>query len=137
MKKFIKFVFLLLVVGVVAGAIASYVSKKKFESMSDEEIRDFLATKLEGKVGDDQLNSIQDAVIAGVRANQGATDGAVDSVEDLAEDAQDAVEDATEAASDAAADAGDKAAAKAKDAGEKASQVIEAVVEVVEDAGDS
>lgn len=84
MKAFFKFVFVLLLVGVAAGVVASVLSKKKLESMSDDEIREYLAVKLAGKVGDDQLTTIQDAVISGVRGNKPVVDHYIDEVEDVA-----------------------------------------------------
>ncbi|MGI9666642.1 MAG: hypothetical protein ACR2N2_06005 [Acidimicrobiia bacterium] len=119
MKKLIKLVFLLMIVGIIAGAVASYMSKKRFENMSDDEIRAFLASKLEGKLSEEQVESIQKSVIAGVRASSASAD------DHYVEDVQDAVEELTEVADDLADDAQDKAS----DAGE---QVIEAVVEVTE-----
>ncbi|MCL1598484.1 MAG: hypothetical protein M3094_04825 [Actinomycetia bacterium] len=103
MKKLIKFVFLVVVVSVIAAAVASVVSKKKLAHMSDEEIRAYLASKLGGKVGEDQLGSIQDAVIAGVRrgSDVGATateyvENVEDAVADLSEVAKDAEEEAVD-----------------------------------------
>ena len=55
MKKLIKIVFILAFAGAVAAVVASVVSKKKLSSMSDDEIRAFLESKLAGKVGEDQL----------------------------------------------------------------------------------
>jgi len=101
MKKLLKLILLLMMVGLVAGAVAAYVSRKKFQAMSDEEIRDFLAGKLEGKVAADQLASIQEAVIAGVRTGNGtksdlsATD-IEDAVDDIVESARGSVDDAAE-----------------------------------------
>lgn len=105
MKKLFKAVLLLALVALVAAAVASYVSKKKLESMSDEEIREFLAQKLQGKVGDEQLESIQNSVIAGVRK----TSAAVDDAEEAAGEAIEAAEDAAEEAADAAAAVADAA----------------------------
>lgn len=112
MKAFFKFVFVLLIIGVVAGVVASVVSKKKLEAMSDDEIREFLGLKLAGKVGDDQLVTIQEAVISGVRGKQPSVDhyidevaDAIDDLEDVADDAADTVEDEVEAASEAVEDA--------------------------------
>ncbi len=75
MKKLVKIVFLVALVGVVASVVASFVSNKKLSNMSDDEIRDFLAAKLSSKVGGDQLKSIQDAVIAGLRRSPNGADG--------------------------------------------------------------
>ena len=90
MKRFLKLMVLLIVVAAVAGVVASLVSRRKFMAMSDDEIRSFLAGKLEGKVDDDQLASIQDAVIAGVRARSGsATDHYVEDVTEAVEELED------------------------------------------------
>ncbi len=113
MRKFVKVVLLLLIVGAVAAAVASYVSRKKLSSMSDDEIREFLSGKLNGKIGEDQITSIQDAVIAGVRARNGS------SGDHYVEDVREAVEDLTDVAEDAAEAAGDTAEA-AEDASEEA-----------------
>lgn len=67
MKKLLTAVLLLVLIGVVAGIAASLAARKRLESMSDEEIRAFLADKLDGKVGEEQLATIQDATVAGVR----------------------------------------------------------------------
>jgi hypothetical protein len=114
MKKLLKLILLLMLVAVVAGVVAAVVSRKKFEAMSDEEIRDFLASKLEGKVAADQLTSIQDAVIAGVRSRNGSKgDIQVDmALDDLADEVQ----------------------ASADTVGEKAAEVAEAIAEAADDA---
>ncbi len=117
MKKLIKGLFLLLVVAGVAAAVAAAVSRKKFESMSDDEIRDFLAAKLEGKVAEDQLSSIQDAVVAGVRGRRpGAPDHFVEDVEEAVEDLTDIAVEAAETAADAASDTAKKAGSKVTEA---------------------
>ena len=67
--KFFKFLLLVFVIAAGVAVAVSIASKKKFAGMSDDEIRGFLAGKLDGKVAEDQLTSIQDAVIAGVRAS--------------------------------------------------------------------
>ncbi len=118
MKRFIKVLLLLLIVGAVAGAVASYVSRKKLSSMSDAEIREFLAGKLNGKMGEDQITSIQDAVIAGVRARNGSSD------DHYVEDVREAVVDLTDVAEEAA----EEAAEATSDAGESAADAVEEVV---------
>ncbi len=123
MKKLIKGTFLLLLVVGVAAAVAATVSRKKFESMSDDEIRDFLAAKLEGKVADDQLSSIQDAVVAGVR---GRRPGAADH---FVEDVEEAVEELTGVAAEAADTAGDAVSDAAQRAGTKAAEAVESIAD--------
>lgn len=76
MKKLLRTLFLMIAVGLVVAAVASYMSKKRLESKSDDEIREFLARKLDGKVGEDQLATIQDAVIGGIRGRFASRDPA-------------------------------------------------------------
>ncbi len=105
MKFFFKLVFVLFVAGAIAAIVASVVSKKKLESMSDDEIREFLGLKLTGKVGDDQLVTIQEAVISGVRGKQPTVDHYIDDVEDALDDLDHVVEDAAEEVTETAKDA--------------------------------
>ena len=98
MKKLLSTLFLMIVVGLVVAAVASYMSKKRLESKSDDEIREFLARKLDGKVGEEQLATIQDAVIGGIRGKK-ATDATVEDDGDADTSDDDAKED-EEAASD-------------------------------------
>ncbi|GMQ92784.1 MAG: hypothetical protein BMS9Abin12_0261 [Acidimicrobiia bacterium] len=101
MKSFFRFLFVLLIVGAVAAVVASIVSKKKLESMSDDEIREYLSIKLSGKVGDEQLGTIQDAVLTGVRGKKPAADHYTDDVDDTMDDAGDEAEEADEEAAKA------------------------------------
>lgn len=94
MKSFCKLAFVVLVIGVFAAVVVSIVSKRKIETMTDDEIRDYLKVKLSGKVGDDRLATIQDAVVAGVRGKRSSADhyvqdleGPLDELADVAEDA--------------------------------------------------
>jgi len=112
MKKIFKLVLVVLIVGLISAVVASIVSKKKLESMSDDEIREYLGLKLAGRVGEDQLVTIQNAVVSGVRGKQAATDHyieeveeAMDELDEVSEEAQEApdgvVEDAQEAVEEA------------------------------------
>jgi sensor domain CHASE-containing protein len=143
MKKLFKAILVLAFVGIVAAAVASYVSKKKLESMSDEEIREFLAQKLQGKVGDDQLETIQNSVIAGVRKTTAAMDSAEDAADGVVDATKDAVDEAVDSAKSAADDAvdavkgaadatGDKAADAKDTANKKTSDVADAVKDAIE-----
>ena len=96
MKTFFKLLFIAFVVGLIAAVVASIVSKKKLESMSDDEIREYLGVKLAGRVGDDQLVTIQDAVVSGVRGKRPSVDHYIEDVEDAMDDL-DLVEEAAEA----------------------------------------
>ena len=86
MKTFFKLLFITFVVGLIAAVVASIVSKKKLESMSDDEIREYLGVKLAGRVGDDQLVTIQDAVVSGVRGKRPSVDHYIEDVEDAMDD---------------------------------------------------
>ena len=86
MKTFFKLLFIAFVVGLIAAVVASIVSKKKLESMSDDEIREYLGVKLAGRVGDDQLVTIQDAVVSGVRGKRPSVDHYIEDVEDAMDD---------------------------------------------------
>ncbi len=125
MKKLIKFVLFAALVTAAIGAVASFASRKKFASMSDDEIRAFLASKLEGKVADDQLASIQDAVIAGVRARSGSEG------DHYAEDVQEAVEELTDVAADVSKDAADSVSDAAEELAEAAGDKAEAIAEAL------
>ena len=96
MKTFFKLLFIAFVVGLIAAVVASIVSKKKLESMSDDEIREYLGVKLAGRVGDDQLVTIQDAVVSGVRGKRPSVDHYIEDVEDAMDDL-DLVEEAAAA----------------------------------------
>ena len=116
MKTFIKLLFITFVVGLIAATVASIVSKKKLESMSDDEIREYLGVKLAGRVGDDQLVTIQNAVVSGVRGKRPSVDHYIEDVEDAMDDL-DLVEE--EAAAEVVAE-------------ESAQETLEAVESVVE-----
>jgi hypothetical protein len=105
MKMFLKLVFVGLIVGLIAAAVASVISKKRLASMSDEEIREYLGLKLAGRVGDDQLVTIQNAVVAGVRGKQAATDHYIEEVEEAMEELDEVAEEAQEAAEEASEEA--------------------------------
>lgn len=106
MKKLLKSLFVMIVVGLVVAGVASYMSKKRLEAKSDDEIREFLAKKLDGKVGEEQLVTIQDAVIGGIRGKSASEDVTADeasaepsdeaSADDEDSEADDVAEEATE-----------------------------------------
>jgi hypothetical protein len=64
--------------------------------MTDDEIRDYLGLKLQGRVGDDQLVTIQDAVVSGVRGKRAATDHYIEDVEEAMDDLDDVADEAAE-----------------------------------------
>lgn len=96
MRMFLKLVFVGLIVGLVAAAVASVISKKKLESMTDDEIREYLGLKLQGRVGDDQLVTIQDAVVSGVRGKRAATDHYIEDVEEAMDELDEVADEAAE-----------------------------------------
>lgn len=87
MKAFLKFLFLIFAVAAIAAVVASIVSKKKIMSMSDDEIREFLSSKLSGRVGDEQLGKIQDAVVSKVRGKAHEVEHYIDEPDDAETDA--------------------------------------------------
>lgn len=89
MKKFLTALLVIILIGVVAGIAASLAARKRLESMSDDEIRAFLADKLEGKVADDQLVTIQNATIAGVRKKVAGPAAATDGSDEVVDDSTD------------------------------------------------
>lgn len=104
MKKLFKILVLMLVAGAVAGAVASFMAKKRLEAMSDEEIRAYLASKLEGRVGEEQLATIQEATVSGIRKGRKSTDPiattAKEAAEAVAEDSGDVAESVEDIAGD-------------------------------------
>jgi hypothetical protein len=116
MKTFIKLLFITFVVGLIAAVVASIVSKKKLESMSDDEIREYLGVKLAGRVGDDQLVTIQDAVVSGVRGKRPSVDHYIEDVEDAIDDLDLVEEEAV-------------AEVMAEESAQEALEAVEAVVE--------
>lgn len=87
MKVFLKFLFVISVAAAIAAVVASIVSKKKIMSMSDDEIREFLSSKLSGRVGDEQLGKIQDAVVSKVRGKAHEVEHYIDESDDAETDA--------------------------------------------------
>lgn len=67
MKTLLKMLLVALVVGVVAGVVVSFLARKRLAAMSDDEIREYVASKLVGRVGQEQLETIQQATVAGIR----------------------------------------------------------------------
>jgi len=86
MKAFLKFLFLIFAAAAIAAVVASIVSKKKIMSMSDDEIREFLSSKLSGRVGDEQLGKIQDAVVSKVRGKAHEVEHYIDEPDDAETD---------------------------------------------------
>ena len=91
-------------VGIAAGigAIVALVvnQKQKFSGMSEEEIREYLDLKLVGRMSEEQVAQIQDAVISAVKRSPEVADMVEEAVEEAIEDAE--IEDAVEAAEEVA-----------------------------------
>ena len=89
-------VLILLAAGI--GAIVALVvnQKQKFSGMSEEEIREYLDLKLAGRMSEEQVAQIQEAVVAAVKRSPEVADMVEEAVEDAIEEAE--VEEAADAA---------------------------------------
>ncbi len=124
----IRTLILVLIAAGIGALVALVVNQKqKFAGMSDEDIRAYLDQKLGGRMSEDQVKQIQDAVLSAVKGASAASDkvkeaagtatdtakakidGVVAKAKDAADEASDAAEDAAEAAEEAAEAAGDAA----------------------------
>jgi hypothetical protein len=90
--SFKTLVLILLAAGI--GALVALVinQKQKFSGMSEEEIREYLDLKLGGRMSDEQVAQIQDAVISAVKRSPEIAD----MVEEAIEDAESAVAETLE-----------------------------------------
>jgi len=108
MRRLFSFkVLILVLLAAGIGALVALVvnQKQKFAGMSDEDIRAYLDQKLGGRMSEDQVRQIQDAVLSAVKGASATADAA----SDVAETAKDAASDVAEAAKDAASDVADAA----------------------------
>lgn len=82
---------LLVALAAAIGAVIALVvnQKQKFAGMSEEEIRAYLDAKLAGKMSEEQLTQIQDAVVSAVKG----TAAAADSMEEAATEMEEAAEE--------------------------------------------
>ena len=99
MRRLFSFKTLILIlIAAGVGAIVALVvnQKQKFSGMSEEEIREYLDLKLAGRMSDEQVTQIQDAVVSAVKRSPEVADMVEEAVEDAIEDAE--VEEAVEAA---------------------------------------
>ena len=89
---------ILIVIAAGIGAIVALVvnQKQKFSGMSEEEIREYLDLKLAGRMSDEQVAQIQDAVVSAVKRSPEVADLVEEVIEDAIEDAE--VDDAIDAA---------------------------------------
>ena len=98
--SFKTLVLILIAAGI--GAIVALVvnQKQKFSGMSEEEIREYLDLKLAGRMSEEQVAQIQDAVISAVKRSPEVADMVEEGVEEAIEDAE--IEVAVEAAEEVA-----------------------------------
>ena len=99
MRRLFSFkTLVLIVIAAGIGAIVALVvnQKQKFSGMSEEEIREYLDLKLAGRMSEEQVAQIQDAVISAVKRSPEVADMVEEAVEEAIEDAE--IEVAVEAA---------------------------------------
>lgn len=80
--SFKTLILVLLAAGI--GAIVALVvnQKQKFSGMSEEEIREYLDLKLAGRMSDEQVAQIQDAVISAVKRSPEIADMVDEAIEE-------------------------------------------------------
>jgi len=80
--SFKTLILILLAAGI--GALVALVvnQKQKFSGMSEEEIREYLDLKLAGRMSDEQVAQIQDAVISAVKRSPEIADMVEEAVEE-------------------------------------------------------
>ena len=107
--SFKTLILVLLAAGI--GALVALVvnQKQKFSGMSEEEIREYLDLKLAGRMSEEQVAQIQDAVISAVKRSPEIADMVDEAVEEaeieeVAADIEEAVEEAVEEAAEEAAE---------------------------------
>ena len=99
MRRLFSFKTLILIlIAAGIGAIVALVvnQKQKFAGMSEEEIREYLDLKLAGRMSDEQVAQIQEAVVSAVKRSPEVADLVEEAVDDAIEEAE--VEDALDAA---------------------------------------
>ena len=110
-----KTLILVLLAAGIGAMVALFINQKqKFAGMSEEEIRAYLDQKLAGRMSEDQVTQIQDAVVSAVKG-----------VTEAVEDAQEAVTEAAEAIAEVAEEVAEEQAAA-----EEAAEAIEESEEV-------
>lgn len=80
--SFKTLILVLLAAGI--GALVALVvnQKQKFSGMSEEEIREYLDLKLAGRMSDEQVGQIQDAVISAVKRSPEIADMVDEAIEE-------------------------------------------------------
>ena len=111
----LKILILVLLAAGIGAMVALIVNQKqKFAGMSEEEIRAYLDQKLAGRMSEDQVTQIPDAVVSAVKG-----------VTEAVEDAQEAVTEAAEAIAEVAEEVAEEQAAAEEAAEEEAVEAIE------------
>ena len=111
----LKTLVLILLAAAVGAIVALVVNQKqKFSGMSEEEIREYLDLKLAGRMSEEQVAQIQDAVVAAVKRSPEVADMVEEAVEEAIEEAE--VEEALEEA-------------EAEEALEEAEEIVEEAAE--------
>ena len=85
MRKLFSFrMLILIVIAAGIGAVVALVvnQKQKFSGMSEEEIREYLDLKLAGRMSDEQVAQIQEAVISAVKRSPEIADMVEEAVVD-------------------------------------------------------
>ncbi len=102
------------------GAMVALVvnQKKKFAGMSEEEIRAYLDQKLAGRMSEDQVAQIQDAVVSAVKSGSDAVESDEEALTDAAEVIAEVAEEVAEeeAAEEEAVEAVEEAVEEAEEA---------------------
>jgi len=115
----LKTLILVLLAAGIGAMVALVVNQKqKFAGMSEEEIREYLDLKLAGRMSEEQVAQIQDAVVSAVKG-----------VSDAVEDAEEALAEAGEAIAEVAEEIAEEEAAE-----EEAAEAIEEAIEEAEEA---
>jgi len=111
----IKTLILVLLAAGVGAVVALVVNQKqKFAGMSDEEIRAYLDQKLGGRMSEDQVKQIQDAVLSAVKGVSKAADQVEVAADEVTETIPEAADQVAEVAEDLA-EAADEAVEEAVD----------------------
>ena len=91
MRRLFSFKTLILIlIAAGIGAIVALVvnQKQKFAGMSEEEIREYLDLKLAGRMSDEQVAQIQEAVVSAVKRSPEVADLVEEAVDDAIEEAE-------------------------------------------------
>jgi hypothetical protein len=110
-------ILVMLAAGIGATVALVINQKQKFAGMSEEEIRAYLDQKLAGRMSEDQVAQIQDAVVSAVKG-----------VSEAIDDAEEALADAADVITEVAEEVAEEQAAE--DAAEE--EVVEAIAEAEE-----